>query len=345
MLIKTSARNICRIALIYFCSSAGLHAEDCKPLRLIASVEMIPGEYAPYVPVTLNGRQKYMILDTGGAYSIVSPDTVRELGLSAFRREFSESDIAGKTTDMFAVVNDFSMAQLVSHNARFLISPHKLSEKAAGTIAPNFLEQFDVELDFGAHKVNFFSQDHCEGKVIYWPAAFAAVVPMRVTGLGHIYLRATLNGHEFKAVLDTGFTSSMLNMTDAQDVFGLTPQSPGVEPGDELNGDPTLKNYFYRFKTLTLEGMTVSEPRIQLLPDLMKARMDRSSHMEARLDTFDNSEARGLPALVIGYSILKHLHIYIAYKEQKLYITPATPPTTAPDATAPATPGTTATSH
>jgi len=128
----------------------------------------------------------------------------------------------------------------------------------------------------------------------------------------------------------------MLNMTDAQDVFGLTPQSPGIESGEELNGDPTLKNYFYRFKTLSLEGMTVSDPRIQLLPDLMKACMDRSSYMEARLGAFDDGEARGLPALVIGYSILKHLHIYIAYKEQKLYITPAAPPALAASAPPPA---------
>jgi hypothetical protein len=137
-----------------------------------------------------------------------------------------------------------------------------------------------------------------------------------------------LDGHEFRTGLDTGASFSVLNMEDAQDAFGLTPQSPGIEPGEKLNNDPLLDNYFYSFKNLALEGVTVSNPRIQLLPDLVKAHLNRSHYMEARLAAFDDGEPQGLPALVIGYSILRRLHVYIAYKEQKLYITPVTAPAT-----------------
>ena len=38
------------------------------------------------------------------------------------------------------------------------------------------------------------------------------------------------------------------------------------------------------------------------------------------------------PDILLGMNVLKHLHVYIAYKEKKLYITPAgtSVPTTSP---------------
>jgi hypothetical protein len=38
--------------------------------------------------------------------------------------------------------------------------------------------------------------------------------------------------------------------------------------------------------------------------------------------------------MLIGMNILRHLHIYIAYKEHKLYITPAGTPTATAESTA-----------
>jgi hypothetical protein len=33
-----------------------------------------------------------------------------------------------------------------------------------------------------------------------------------------------------------------------------------------------------------------------------------------------------LSDFIIGMDVLRHLHIYVAYKEQKLYVTPASAP-------------------
>jgi hypothetical protein len=40
--------------------------------------------------------------------------------------------------------------------------------------------------------------------------------------------------------------------------------------------------------------------------------------------------------MLIGMDILSHLHLYIAYKERKLYITPASTPTGVPATGSPA---------
>ncbi len=45
----------------------------------------------------------------------------------------------------------------------------------------------------------------------------------------------------------------------------------------------------------------------------------------------------GLGDMILGMDILRHLHVYIAYKEQKLYLTPAA---TLAVAAAPSTPPT-----
>jgi hypothetical protein len=35
------------------------------------------------------------------------------------------------------------------------------------------------------------------------------------------------------------------------------------------------------------------------------------------------AKVRGLPDMIIGIGILRQLHLYIAYRERKLYATPA----------------------
>ena len=46
-----------------------------------------------------------------------------------------------------------------------------------GMLATGIFTHDDIDMDFGAERVNFFSTDHCEGKVVYWPHQVLAVVP------------------------------------------------------------------------------------------------------------------------------------------------------------------------
>ncbi|HSZ75635.1 MAG TPA: retropepsin-like aspartic protease, partial [Rhizomicrobium sp.] len=170
------------------CAFQAAQAEDCKPLQIVASIDMAPSDDALVAPVTLNGKPKYMIVDSGGAFSEITPDTAAELGITPVHRGFSEVDVTGGSADMLATVPDFTLGQLVSHKTVFVVTNNNFGDKIAGLIGPNILKQYDVELDFGAHKINLLSQDHCEGRVIYWPAPVVAVVPIRVAKLGHISL-------------------------------------------------------------------------------------------------------------------------------------------------------------
>ena len=74
--------------------------------------------------------------------------------------------------------------------------------------------------------------------------------------------------------------------------------------------DPaTLKknNGRYPFKMLTLQGVTVNNPDIILVPD------DKSKIMGGYRQ----------PKLILSMGILRQLHLFIAYKEHNIYVTSA----------------------
>jgi hypothetical protein len=65
--------------------------------------------------------------------------------------------------------------------------------------------------------------------------------------------------------------------------------------------------------------------------------MDNAPPLGTRIREPDTEQ--GLPQVLIGMDILRHLHLYIAYREQKLYITPASAPDVPAAGAATSTPG------
>jgi hypothetical protein len=85
--------------------------------------------------------------------------------------------------------------------------------------------------------------------------------------------------------------------------------------------------YRHAFKSLSFEGLTISNPSLDIIPDLQRGQMERPPATGTRMP--DSSVEQKLPDLLIGMDVLRHLHLYIAYKEQKLYITPESAPAAA----------------
>ncbi len=197
------------------------HAEECtKPLALVTSVDMTPVQdnRAVLIPVTLNGKPKQLLVDTGGAMTEMSPEVADELGLPRQTTAFQLFDVSGRMSNQF-VHADFGIGGLSSKNMVFMLAPSGQEfggTPIAGLLAPDILKHYDVDIDFGAGKFNLLSQDHCEGKVIYWKADAVAVVPMKVMASGHILLPVLLNGKEIVALLDTGASNTTLSQQVAE---------------------------------------------------------------------------------------------------------------------------------
>ncbi len=313
-------------------------AEECnKPLSLVTSVDMAPaeGNREVLVPVTLAGKPKLLLVDTGGAMTEMSPEVADELALPRARAAFQLFDVSGRMSNQF-VHAGMQLGNLKADDMVFMLAPSGQDfgdTMVAGLLAPDILQHYDVDIDFGARKFNLLSQDHCDGKVIYWKADAVAVVPIKVMASGHILLPVLLDGKEVQAMLDTGAYNTTLSRPVAEEQFGLKMGAPDTPQTGTLTDRTAAATFHHVFPTLGLEGIAVSNVDVDILPDFIKqvqrenAAPELGSHFAAR--GADETQQ----AMLLGMNVLRHFHIYIAYKENRIYITPATPPAAATTAT------------
>ena len=311
-------------------------AEQCGPLKRITSVDTVTGP-AGYmlVPVKIGDAQRLMLFDTGGSLSSIAPTAVSDLHIPTYDSRMKIVGVTGTVSARSAVIPSITIGNIESKRAQYMVLPNDLlrglsaSGAVAGILAP--APGVDIDLDFAAHKLSFFSTDHCDGKVVYWPATAVAVVPMRVAGLQpgapgfsteHIIIPVTLDGKQLDALIDTGSTGNVLKLRIAEEIFGVDVKAPDVQPLGQLGKNASAQTYRKRFGTLSFEGVTVTNPVMDLIPD----EQTRALGDERRTGTLTRPVDRGLPDLIIGMPVLSKTHIYIAYRERKVYITAAADP-------------------
>lgn len=302
-------------------------AAECKTLGRIASLDIKPlPSGRPSVEAKIVDSPVTMLIDTGGYVSSISSQIVRELKLQQTPNGRAIKMVNGAESNMLARLPSILIGgQLVTQNALYYVLPTDNPANTGrgefdGILAGEFLKQFDADFDFSAQKLNLFSPDHCVGKVVYWQAAALAVVPMQIDSNNHIKLQVQLDGKKVEAILDTGASQSDVNLSDAQRMFRIDVNAPDVERVGALKGGFSSAIYRHRFKTLAFEGVTVQNPELLLFPDLLSGGVRAAPQTGSHI-----SENRGLPVVTLGMSILRQLHLYVAFNERKLYITAAEP--------------------
>jgi hypothetical protein len=318
-------RRIPEAALIALLCAACVPAlgETCGPLKIVASVQLLasPDEREVFVPVSLQGQRKFMLLDTGGALDEITPQTAAVLALRSYRTPTLRFyDLRGNYVDHATVVPSFAIGNLVGHNVNFVVGPDYLfagRPDIAGILGPGILRFYDVAVDFGARTFALISPDHCAGKVVYWPAKTVAIVPIDVLkASGHIVVPVTLDGRSINAMLDTGAYTTVLSTSAAENALRL--HIPYM-----YRFQHRVMPYQHRFPALDFGGVAVANPVVDILPGL-----GRGPRLPSATGTrIADGETERLPDMLIGMDILRHLHLYIAYREQKLYITPSSAPT------------------
>jgi predicted aspartyl protease len=293
-------------------------AEDCGTLKTISSVALQPSEtrLKEYVPVKINGVDKRLVLDTGGYTSQITLETTEALKLPVggglgTMKYIGGSEIAIRS----ATISDFEMGSMRARNLSVLVSPIPgLAAQADGLLASDLFLAYDIDMDFGHDKLNFISSDHCPGKVIYWQAQALAEIPLRIVN-GHYLIDITLDGKRLVAMIDTGSPHSSIGLAEAQRYFSLSPASPDMLMAAKANGSVTT--YMRKFGVLSFEGIEIHDPNIAVLQtDLLdRERASAGAHVIGQVSQpWD---------MTLGMDVLRHLHVYIATKERKLYITPA----------------------
>lgn len=222
-------------------------------------------------------------------------------------------DLYGNASTKAAKVDSFVLGRLGDRNTRLPLSTFRGGGRISGLLAADYMGKYDIELDFAGGKMNYFSTDHCPGKVVYWPAAAIAVVPILFGDMQHLVLDVSLDGHPLRAMIDTGAPGTTLYKAEAKRVFGIT-------------GEDDDKHLEHIFQKLSFEGLEVGNPHIAIIPDKTGSKDPNNGYVTgSRVHRVDDSDPAD-PVMLIGMNILTKLHLYIAFGERKIYITPASPP-------------------
>lgn len=285
-------------AALFASGAARADEENCKLGRYASLPITIDESGGVTVPIKVEDQVQNMLVDTGGAFSMLTESAAARLKLFRMAIPLAWMEMfGGRKLDHYVTAHSMEIAGAHVHDRDFVLIPDDaLPPGVDGILAPDILQVFDVDFDFAASKLNLFSQEHCEGKVVYWTHDPHAQIPFKLDDDRHIKIDLQLDGKDVSTILDTGSDLSLLSLETAEDLFGF----------DEA----TLKKnkYHYPFKTLTLQGVIVNNPDILLVPD------DKSKIMGDI----------GQPKMILGMGILRQLHLYIAYREHNIYVTAAT---------------------
>ena len=282
-------------------------ADDHCVLQQIAKLDMsILRDGRVSVPMTVQGQQLNMLVDTGGLLSMLTPKTIGTLGLMRQSIPMSRiSQYGGLRIDHFAEAHDISLGGLTARKFVFLEMPEGgHPQDIDGLLAPDIMRNYDVEFDFAGAALKLMSPDHCEGNVVYWTHDPFGSVEFTLNEAGQISVPIMLDGHEIHATIDTGAYRSVVSLETIEDLFNIDEKNADLHLAPRATADRPV--YRYPFKTLSVQSITVTNPDITLMPNSM-----------SRLPP-------GAPKMLLGINVLRQLHLYFAYHEHTLYVTPAT---------------------
>ncbi|MDR3418946.1 MAG: aspartyl protease family protein [Nevskia sp.] len=283
----------------------------CRP-SLVAELDVVPNQQgALLVPVQIGGQDELLAVDTGAFWSVLRGSLVQ--GLPSRTARVAVIGAGGQVLDRYVKVPSFRVGQLDLRGVDFYVGPDAPGDDArvGGNLGANVLAKQDLELDPGAGKVRLYARDRCRTPALDLARKDVQALPLE---LEHnlISIAVTLDGKPLRALIDTGASSSVLSLDVARELFGLSPDSPGVQRSAEsstLDGR-RLQMYEHIFDSLTLGGVVFRQPLLTLAKDNIGPAGGWKVLGEA-------------PQLILGMHELRRLHLYVDYGSKTLYVATA----------------------
>jgi clan AA aspartic protease (TIGR02281 family) len=300
-------KYIVMAALAAFCLASAAQADPCKLTR-VTMLDMESHDGHADIPLTINGETEKFVIDTGGAVTAIASEAAGKLGLPRHVQNHSAQVIfGGAPITQYVAISRLTIGTIKGFNVNMAVLPDGVMEGEDGLLGVTILGAYDIDFDFASGKFSMFSQQHCYGGVVYWTRTEFATVPIRLNQSHHITLDVSVDGKATYAALDTGAPGTIMSLEYAESAFGIDPKSPDLKAVPRKDTGGGAQFYRYPFKTLSFGAVTVNNPEVYLISD-------------ADSDTLGGG-AR--PKMLIGLNIISKLHLYIAYGEHNLYITPA----------------------
>lgn len=299
-----------------------------KKLTMLNEIQMESKGTGPsLVPVEINGTRQNLTFATAGTTTQLTEQAAKDLKLEITRGDTVLYDDNGTAYRNQVTVAKLAMGSLQGSNVHIPVSPAGRGGRGggggdeggfggggfgggrggSGLFSLNHMLPYDVDVDFGNDKLRFFDQDHCPGGVLYWQASFVGVAPITVEA-GRVTIPAELDGKSMTAVIDTAAMVTSIKMPLAEKLMGLEPV-------------PDDKRYTHTFASLRLGSLGLRNISVTVVPVIVME--GASAVATARNRSIAVQSAVAKPEIIIGMDLLRKLHIYMAFGEKKLFLTPA----------------------
>src|SRR5260221_3353997 len=209
----------CLILLLACLFAAAARADDCLIERFPDIVVTFIRD-RPAVPVGINGRYVFFMLDTGFTKTSVAPAARARFALPVDGRFRSNAvGTGGVTTVPYVTVQKFEFSGQTYIKPTFpvigLDKPFSAADGQRdlydGVIGGDFLMNYDVELDFADKGIRLYRRPACYGARPAWTAPYTTI-PVRVTPQNVVVLPVAVNGATLRGILDTGASNMLLTL-------------------------------------------------------------------------------------------------------------------------------------
>ena len=333
-------------------SSAAVAAESCALPSVADTAELkpVPESTLVTVPVAINGKPKQFLLDVGMRPMEVSEATVTELGLPEAAKMTTSIQLGG-TGGMSNMgsqsalhidapvyetkgsasrdevrervrIGAFTLGGATAHNMQFLVAGDDEIAKSApydGILTNDIFHQYDAEVSFVGHQINFLTPTHCTDpdQVVFWSHYEIGVIPITIVD-GKIQVPVSIDGHPVEAVIDTASPQSVMRRDIAELTLGYKPGTPGMMPKDGMADGQGQPVYGHTFSQISFAGGVTAVN----VPALIQTNsMLHASDREITLGSRALSTEERIPDFTLGMDVLRQLHLYFVFGQKKLYVT------------------------
>jgi predicted aspartyl protease len=252
------------------------------------------------VGVGVNGHPLSFMVDTGGFFSAIDGRAVERLGLQThdIRDDILITDAGDKEVKHYARIDALTIGKTRAQGLTLMVLDLG-ADGEDGALGPDLLRNFDVDFDFAQKTLILFKPHRCDEHVVYWTDDFSTV-PFELTEQGHIRIPVTVNGKSLRAVLDTGAPSSFLG-GDAAARLAPAAGFSGPAEGGVSGAGGSLSFTSRGFDSLAIGSAQWKAPTL-LVRSTPQALSGESADM------------------LIGMDVLSATHLYIDYRNRRLYI-------------------------
>jgi hypothetical protein len=310
-------------------SAADRALPDCN-LQRLASLDIIVADQI-LVPLDYRGQTVWMVLDLAQPLSLLAPEAVAPLKLTARSIDARPGEfmlkVDGKPVMATVDIDSLKMGNYRLSRRSFFVDPRPAAvgpssdRLVLGTLGMRDLWPVDFELDLIHHQLNLYSPDHCAGAITkVWGRS--THISMQLNEFGNVVFPIEADGARVVASISTRSPGTFMSLEVSRQVFGFDEHSPGVQV--RVDAEHQQRAYY---KPMTLVAGDLTLPNVEIW-----LSRQRSTCTLSKTGLFgdaweyqgrDDYVCFGVYPLVLGRATVEHLRLYFATKEKTIYFAAA----------------------